>query len=160
YTVGTNYTIGFEVKSEGIHQITNDKNIGVTWGLKASSLEKGKQQELYWAQTYYRFKGTNDVEYELLGSDEWTEKESIDWVAFKQQFFSSVPSFPEGFQNPTGGSTPIDQEVDPLHSKDYHFAASMPVSGSELNYKMQWTSFRWIINYCPKTNMKEPISMK
>src|SRR5690606_16486662 len=30
YTVGTNYTIGFEVKSEGIHQITNDKNIGVT----------------------------------------------------------------------------------------------------------------------------------
>src|SRR5690606_39384639 len=68
---------------------------------------------LYWAQTYYRFKGTNDVEYELFGSDEWTEKESIDWIAFKQQFFSSVLSFPEGFQNPTGGSTPIDQEVDP-----------------------------------------------
>lgn len=138
YTVGTDYTIGFDVKSQGIHQITNDKNISVDWNLKASSLEKGKQQEHYWAQTYYRFKGTNDVEYELFGADEWSEKESIDWIAFKQQFFSSILSFDEGFQNPVGGSTVIDQEVDPSHSKDYRFTASMPISGSELNYKMQW----------------------
>ena len=138
YTVGTDYTIGFEVKFQGIHQITNDKNISVDWNLKASSLEKGKQQEHYWAQTYYRFKGTNDVEYELFGADEWSEKESIDWIAFKQQFFSSILSFDEGFQSPVGGSTAIDQDLDPLHSKDYRFTASMPISGSELNYKMQW----------------------
>lgn len=138
YTIGTNYTVGFEVKSEGIHQITNDKNLSVDWELKSTSSEKGKQQEHYWAQTYYRFKGTNDVEYELFGADEWEEKESIDWVAFKQQFFSSILSFSEGFQTPKGGSVAIDAEVDPLHSKDYHFTALMPVSGSELNYKMQW----------------------
>ena len=138
YTIGTNYTIGFEVKSEGIHQITNDKNLSVDWELKSTSSEKGKQQEHYWAQTYYRFKGTNDVEYELFGADEWDEKENIDWIAFKQQFFSSILSFDEGFQTPKGGSVAIDAEVDPLHSKDYHFTALMPVSGSELNYKMKW----------------------
>lgn len=138
YTIGTDYTIGFEVKSQGIHQLTNDKNLEVNWTLKSSSIEKGKQQEQYWAQTYFRFKGTDDVEYELFGADEWEEKESIDWIAFKQQFFSSILSFDEGFQQPKGGSVVIDKEIDPLHSKDYHFTALMPVSGSELNYKMQW----------------------
>jgi len=137
YTVGTNYTIGFEVKSEGIRQITSDKDLSVEWNLDAFSVEKGRQQETYWAQTYYRFKGTDDVEYELFGSDEWEEKESIDWIAFKQQFFSSVLSFDEGFQKPVGGSVPVEK-TNHTHSKKYHFTALMPVSGSELNYKMQW----------------------
>ena len=138
YTLGTDYSIGFEVKSEGIQQITNDKELGLTWDLKASSLEKGKQQEGYWAQTYYRFKGTSDVEYELFGADDWTEKKDVDWIAFKQQFFASILSFDEGFQAPKGGSEMIDKEVDPKHSRDYFFSAVLPVSGNELNYKMQW----------------------
>jgi len=137
YTIGTNYSIGFEVKSEGIHQITSDKDLNVEWNLDAFSIEKGRQQETYWAQTYYRFKGTDDVEYELFGSDEWQEKESIDWIAFKQQFFSSVLSFDEGFRQPAGGSAPVEK-TDHIYSKKYHFTALMPVSGSELNYKMQW----------------------
>lgn len=138
YTLGTDYSIGFEVKSEGIQQITNDKELGLTWDLKASSIEKGKQQEGYWAQTYYRFKGTSDVEYELFGADDWTEKKDVDWIAFKQQFFASILSFDEGFQAPKGGSEMIDKEVDPKHSRDYYFSAVLPVSGNELNYKMQW----------------------
>ncbi len=137
YTIGTNYSIGFEIKSEGIHQITSDKDLNIEWNLDAFSIEKGRQQETYWAQTYYRFKGTDDVEYELFGSDDWNEKESIDWIAFKQQFFSSVLSFDEGFQQPVGGSLPVEK-TDHVHSKKYHFAALMPISGSELNYKMQW----------------------
>jgi YidC/Oxa1 family membrane protein insertase len=138
YTIGKEYTIGFEIKSQGIHTITSEKSIGVNWDLKASSTEKGKQQEGYWAQTYYRFKGTNDVEYELFGADEWSETESVDWIAFKQQFFSSILSFDEGFQNAKGGSVAIDHDLDPEHSKDYSFEAVMPISASELNYKMQW----------------------
>src|SRR5690606_18794408 len=136
YTIGTNYTIGFEVKSEGIHQITSEKKLALEWNLDGYSIEKGRQQETYWAQTYFRFKGTNDVEYELFGADEWEEEEPVDWIAFKQQFFTSVLSFDEGFQNPSGGSLPAEKD-DSVYSKKYHFNASIPVSGSELNYKMQ-----------------------
>lgn len=138
YTIGENYSIGFEIKSEGIHQISDASEINLNWKLKSLSLEKGKQQEEYWAQTYYRFKGTHDVEYELFGADKWTEKENIDWIAFKQQFFATILSFDEGFQSPNGGSATISDEIDPNHSKDYYFSAIIPVNGSELNYKMQW----------------------
>lgn len=137
YTLDDNYTVGFEIKSQGIHQITSDKNLSVEWDLNGISAEKGKQQENYWAQTYFRFKGTNDVEYELFGADEWEEKEAVDWIAFKQQFFSSILSFDEGFLSPKGESVPI-AEKDPAFSRNYNFQALMPVSGSELNYKLQW----------------------
>lgn len=137
YTLGDNYSIGFEIKSQGIHQVTSDKNLAVEWDLNAISAEKGKQQENYWAQTYFRFKGTNDVEYELFGSDEWQEKDAVDWIAFKQQFFSSILSFDEGFLSPKGASVPI-AEKDPKYSRNYNFQALMPVSGSELSYKLQW----------------------
>ncbi len=137
YTMGDDYTIGFEIKSQGIHQITSDKNLEVEWDLNAISVEKGKQQENYWAQTYFRFRGTNDVEYELFGADEWQEEDAVDWIAFKQQFFSSILSFDEGFQKPAGNSKVV-HDKDPNFSKNYNFQALLPVSGSELNYKMQW----------------------
>lgn len=137
YTLDDNYTVGFEIKSQGIHQITSDKNLEVEWDLNAISAEKGKQQENYWAQTYFRFKGTDDVEYELFGADEWEEEKSIDWIAFKQQFFSSILSFDEGFVSPKGTSIPI-AEKDPAFSRNYNFQALMPISGSELSYKLQW----------------------
>ncbi len=138
YTVGNGYNIGFEIKTNGIYELTSSKDLKLDWKLKAGSVEKGKQQEGYWSQTYYRFKGTNDVEYELFGSDKWEEKKSIDWIAFKQQFFASILSFDEGFPEPIGGSEVIDEKVDSLHSRDYYFTSVLPISGSELNYKMQW----------------------
>lgn len=138
YTIGQDFTIGFEIKSIGLEHLTHEKTLNLDWNLKSTSTEKGKQQEKYWAQTYYRFKDTNDVEYELFGADKWTEKKPVDWIAFKQQFFASILSFDEGFQKPEGGSHEIDEEIDPKHSKDYYFTGEVPIAGSELNYKMQW----------------------
>lgn len=138
YTIGDDYNINFEIKSQGLRQISNDGELELNWKMKSNSLEKGKQQEGYWAQTYYRLKESNKVEYELFGADKWTEKEGVDWIAFKQQFFSAVLSFDEGFKTPNGGSELIDEELDPDHSKDYYFVGMVPINGSELNYKMQW----------------------
>lgn len=138
YTISDNYSIGFEIKSQGIHQLTSEKNIGIEWDLNAFSLEKGTQQEQYWAQTYFRFKGTNDVEYELFGKDEWEEEDPIDWIAFKQQFFTSILSYDEGFLNPVGKSQIYTGEEAEKYSKSYNFKANIPVSGSELYAKMQW----------------------
>lgn len=138
YTIADNNTIDFEIKSKGIHQITHDKNIELEWDMNAFSLEKGKQQEQYWAQTYFRFKGTQDVEYELFGADKWSEDQPVDWIAFKQQFFSSILSFDEGFQKPVGSSTNYIGKDQENYSKNYNFKAELPISGNELNYKMQW----------------------
>lgn len=137
YSIADNYSVGFEIKSKNIQPITNNNQIKLNWNLKALTIEKGTQQETYWSQTHYRFKGTNDVEYELFGADKWDEKEPIDWVAFKQQFFSSVLSFDEGFQTPQGGSDRPEKDEKNL-SKKYFFTAELSIANNQVDYKMQW----------------------
>lgn len=137
YSIGDDYTIGFDIRSEGLKDMMDNRSLELAWKMTSPTTEKGKQQEAYWSQTYYRFKGTNDVEYKLFGTDKWREDKDIDWIAFKQQFFSSILTYEKGFEKPTGGSDNIDEKVDSLYIKDYYFAAELPVSG-ELDYRMKW----------------------
>ena len=110
YTLGNAYGIDFEVKTQGLSNITADNKVDLAWTMDAFSTEKGKDQEKYWSHTYFQFKGNKDIEYELFGADEWNEEESISWVANKQQFFASVLSYVEGFKNTNGGSKNSEKE--------------------------------------------------
>lgn len=137
YTLSDTYNISFDIRSNGLSQITNEKKVLVDWKLDAFTVEKGKDQEDYWSQTYYRLKDDRKVDYELFGKDTWIEtEEDIDWIAFKQQFFASFLSFDEGFTNATGSS--IRHENQKIYSKAFHFQGEMNISGAELNQKLNW----------------------
>lgn len=137
YTFNDTYGLDFHVSTKGLTSITNDQQIAMDWTLDGFSLEKGKDQEHYWSHTYYRLKDDKDVEYELFGADKWTEKESIDWVAFKQQFFASILSFDEGLKNASGSSENIPVE-DPTYNKGFKFSANLDLKGGELNHNFNW----------------------
>ncbi len=137
YTLGNAYGIDFEVKTQGLSNITADNKVDLAWTMDAFSTEKGKDQEKYWSHTYFQFKGNKDIEYELFGTDEWNEEESISWVANKQQFFASVLSYDEGFKNTNGGSKNSEKE-DLTHSKHFHLNSQMELKNSEMNYKFTW----------------------
>ncbi|MEG0529130.1 MAG: membrane protein insertase YidC, partial [Bacilli bacterium] len=134
---GNAYGIDFEVKTQGLSNITADNKVDLAWTMDAFSTEKGKDQEKYWSHTYFQFKGNKDIEYELFGADEWNEEESISWVANKQQFFASVLSYDEGFKNTNGGSKNSEKE-DLTHSKHFHLNSQMELKNSEMNYKFTW----------------------
>ncbi|RLZ12744.1 membrane protein insertase YidC [Faecalibacter macacae] len=135
YTLGNSYGIDLEVKSQGLSNITADNKVGLSWLMDGFSTEKGKDQEKYWAHTYFQFKESKDIEYELFGSDEWEETEAISWVANKQQFFSTILSSDEGFKNTKGGSLNADEE-DAKFSKHYSFTSELELKNAELNHKL------------------------
>ena len=137
YTLGDAYGIDFEVKTQGLSNITAENKVDLAWTMDAFSTEKGKDQEKYWSHTYFQFKGNKDIEYELFGADEWNEEESISWVANKQQFFASVLSYDEGFKNTNGGSKNSEKE-DLTYSKHFHLNSQMDLKNSEMNYKFTW----------------------
>lgn len=137
YTLGDSYGIDFEVKSQGLSNITSENNVDLAWTMDGFSTEKGKDQEKYWSHTYFQFKGNKDIEYELFGSDEWEEEEAISWVANKQQFFATVLSNDEGFKNTKGGSINSDKE-DLTYSKHYHLNSKLDLKNSEINSKFTW----------------------
>ena len=135
YTLGDSYGIDLEVKSQGLANITTDKEVALSWKMDGFSTEKGRDQEKYWSHTYYQFKDSKDIEYTLFGSDEWDEEDAISWVANKQQFFSTILSSDEGFKNVKGGSLNAEKE-DEKYSKHYFFNTNLELKNSELNHKL------------------------
>ena len=135
YTLGDSYGINLEVKSTGLSNITTDKDVLLNWKMDGFSTEKGKDQEKYWSHTYFQFKDSKDLEYELFGSDEWEEEDAISWVANKQQFFATILSSDEGFKNVKGGSLNADAE-DTKFSKHYFFNSQLELKNAELNHKV------------------------
>ncbi|MCB8999628.1 MAG: membrane protein insertase YidC [Bacteroidales bacterium] len=85
------YLLDFDVKMVGMNQYRTD-NVQLKWEIYSPQQEMGRANELQYTNLYYRF---NDGEVEKFkprskDSQDITETTKIQWLAFKQQFFSSV----------------------------------------------------------------------
>lgn len=92
------YLVDFTVKLENMApQMANQTSIGIDWSNTSYQNEKGFQNENMYTTLSYRFPGESSIE--DLGMSETTKDKkvstAVNWVAFKQQFFSSVFIAPE-----------------------------------------------------------------
>jgi len=87
-----NYLLDFSIRMAGMNTLRTD-NVQLTWQIYSPQQEKGRQNEEIYTYLNYRFY-QGDVEKFKSRSkkelQEVTETTKIHWVAFKQQFFSSV----------------------------------------------------------------------
>lgn len=87
------YLVDFNVRLVNMApQMANQTSIGIDWSNVSYQNEKGFQNENMYTTLAYRFPGESSIE-ELGMSDGAKSKSvstAVDWVAFKQQFFSSV----------------------------------------------------------------------
>ena len=80
-------------------QMASQTTIGIDWSNRSYQNEKGFQNENTYTTIYYRAPGESSAD-DLGMSDgekQKTVSSSLNWVAFKQQFFSSVMIAPENF---------------------------------------------------------------
>lgn len=94
------YLVDFNVRLVNMApQMANQASIGIDWSNNSYQNEKGFQNENMYTTISYRFPGESSIE--NLGMSEKSKSKSIstsvNWVAFKQQFFSSVMIAPENF---------------------------------------------------------------
>ena len=93
YTLKPNsYLMNFVVKATGMSDklAASTKYIDIEWSQRARQLEKGFTYENRLAELTYKFTG-NSVDYLSAAKDDEKKLEGrIDWIAFKNQFFSSV----------------------------------------------------------------------
>jgi len=86
------YLVKFDVKSQGLDSVlaANANSIELNWSQKVRQQEKGEQNENRYAELYYKF-SADDVEYLSASKDEKKElPNKVKWVAYKDQFFSTV----------------------------------------------------------------------
>ena len=102
------YLVDFNVRLVNMApQMANQTSIGIDWSNVSYQNEKGFQNENMYTTLAYRFPGESSIE-ELGMSDGAKSKSvstAVNWVAFKQQFFSSVFIAP---QNVSGANMAFD----------------------------------------------------
>lgn len=86
------YEVDFDINTHNMGDIiaSNSSFLTLTWGVEMPQLEKSKDFENRYTGVYYKF-FEDDVEHMSMTSDEEEGLSTkVKWIAFKQQFFSSV----------------------------------------------------------------------
>lgn len=93
YTLGKDYLLHFSMRVNGLNGIfaPNYNNVDINWSDKVFQQEKGFMFENRYATLTYKEKDSG-TDYLSETSEEIDEKmeEPLDWIAFKNQFFSAV----------------------------------------------------------------------
>ena len=117
YTLtGNSYMVDFDINLVGMNQVIerNATTLDLHWKQNLPHQEKSLQNERDNSTIYYRF-SDDEVDYISERSDEAEEiKTDLQWVAFKQQFFSTVLIAKDGWEAPTDLETSKDETVDSI----------------------------------------------
>ena len=132
------YMIGFAIRSQGLSNIINSSNpIQLDWSLNGYRHEKSLKTEntMY---SYYYFKAEEKVDY--LNAGESNVINDVDWVVYKQHFFTSNLLTNTPFNNATVTSTDLvkNEEIDTIFTKKFELKTPLELSNGELNYNMKW----------------------
>ena len=138
YEMTDDYMVNFAVRSQGLSSVINSSNtINLDWSLKGYRHEKSLRTEntMY---SYFYYKSDNEVEY--LGLEDSEVVNNIDWVSYKQHFFSSVLLTDKAFNNAAISSEDLvkDEAVDTIFTKKYSLKTPLELANGELNYNMKW----------------------
>ncbi|AUC14791.1 membrane protein insertase YidC [Tenacibaculum sp. SZ-18] len=130
------YRIGFTVRSQGLSNVINTgQQINLTWDLQALRKEKSMRTENMYS--YYYYKEDGDVEYLQMKDDEVAS--NIDWIAYKQHFFSAVLSTETPFNDAKLKSVDyLGEDQDSVFTKTYSLNTPLALQNGELNYNMEW----------------------
>jgi len=86
------YMLDFDMRFKGLDQYRTDR-MEFNFDFYAPSQEKGYQNESMYTTLYYRFKGGDVESFKSRSKKELTEATEttrISWIAFSQQFFSTI----------------------------------------------------------------------
>ena len=131
------YMLDFVIKSQGMDRAINTSQaLQLDWDLKAYRQEKSLSTENMY--NYFYYKADDDVSY-LSGNDDDNLKD-VNWVAFKQHFFTSILKTETSFSSASVISKDLveDEEKDTIFTKQYSIKAPLDMKNGELNYAMNW----------------------
>ena len=133
------YMMDFTIQSQGMENAINtSQNINLDWELKSFRTEKSTKYENQYTDLRYLHNG-DEFEYMNAMSDEDEDTpENLNWLSFKQQFFTSVLLTDEPFESARLTSKDLvdDAFIDTVFTKKFHASIPLQAKNGELNYAM------------------------
>ncbi len=134
------YMIGFDVRSQGLNTVLNtSKPLDLEWNMKTYRNEKSVSYENRYAEVYFQYE-EDKTDYVGQGKDKEENPNKLNFIAFKQHFFTSILVTNTPFETSKLQSNNLveDETINTTFTK--HFKANLPLafSNGELDYKMNW----------------------
>ncbi|MCR5850314.1 MAG: membrane protein insertase YidC [Bacteroidaceae bacterium] len=105
------YILDFEIEAEGLQNYfaPSMSTIDLTWVNKAQQQEKGATFENRYSALTYKIKDKGTKKLNEMKDDEEDVENPVDWIDFKDQFFSSIIIAHQDFKNVNLVSTPFEK---------------------------------------------------
>jgi len=133
YQLLDNYTLDFNVKTQGLSSIITDEKADFQWNYTVRGMEKGRSQEQTHSEFNYAFDNYGSTDYDTNGFEE--PEETLNWLAVKQQFFTSIIESTNGFTQTKGTQETIEKGE---FLKKFNFDGQVKLAGNELNQNFKW----------------------
>ncbi len=134
YLLGKDYMLHFGFKVTGMEGLFSPKTSTMTvdWHDMCKQQEKGHSFENYRSSLTYKEKGSGTDYLSETSDKKETIDDPLDWVAFKNQFFSTVMIAKDEFSaNATLASTPLEKKTGYL--KEYNATLEVPFDSKGVN---------------------------
>jgi YidC/Oxa1 family membrane protein insertase len=137
----TDYMIDFDIRSQGLNNVIDiSKPVDLIWNMKTFHTEKSVKYENQYTTLEYRIGGNEFDDLSAMGKSKEEELKSVDWIAYRQQFFTSI----------LNADTPIesmkvklenlvtDDEIDTIFTKNFSAKIPLQTKAGELSYNWNY----------------------
>ena len=134
------YMMDFNIRSQGLNQVLNtDEDPLLTWKIKAYRFAKSIKYENQYSEIIFKYEGDNS-DYTNQSEDAEEEAKDVDWVAFRQHFFSSILLADSPFESGrfTSENLVQDEQVDTIFTKDYQAELPLELVAGEFTKGMNF----------------------
>lgn len=131
------HNVGFNINLNGMNQIIQQDSIGLNWSAILLQQEKSITNEQQYSAPYYKYVEENPDHLSISEDDtEELNKAKIEWIAFKQHFFSAVLIPADPFTKVKLGVSVVTA---PGQVKGYQADINLPFNQvAAQNYKMKF----------------------
>lgn len=128
------YQIDFKVSTQNLGTISGNDTANFAWEYSPKEAEKGRDQEQQHTEFVYAFDNYKSTDYDARTTLE-EPKETLNWLAIKQQFFAPIIEAKGGFKNSMGSQEAIESGE---YLKKFNFNGQIDLSTGELNENLTW----------------------
>lgn len=130
---GDNHMVDINLNMKGMSPYIPYSYIVLNWDMIMTGKEKDVVQERKHTTIYYKYKD-QDVDYLSEASDEDSEelKTKVQWISFKQQFFSASLIAENAFKDADISIKVDENNPNPKYLETMHSEITIPLSNSEI----------------------------
>ncbi|MBR0502948.1 MAG: membrane protein insertase YidC [Paludibacteraceae bacterium] len=137
YTLPTNsYMVDFDVRMNNMDGILVNSPLNAQWSMSVPQHEKGRKFESRYAQMYYNTLNDGIDYLSETSNDNETISEPLRWIAFKDQYFSSILIADKSFS-----SSVLDSKIpndSSKYIKFYNASIDIPYEGGNSTIGMRY----------------------